>query len=146
MVLLNGLITNDKFCIIRVSQQKLRYLRRPPAFTCQTTNACAYLRDEPQHRGGAHEATVASPSSVSVDLGCGTAVGSGLPTSPGMDPSEPVSARLPPFPSLARAEVRYEDGDLYASVDEPSDPGSNHWAAAGAVAETPGVARGAAAD
>src|SRR5947208_2237009 len=49
----------------------------------------------------------------------------------GMDPSEPVSARLPPFPSLARAEVRYEDVDLYASVDEPSDPGSNHWAAAG---------------
>ena len=41
-------------------------------------------------------------------------------------PSEPVSALLPPFRSLARAEVRYEDGDLYASVDEPSDPGSNH--------------------
>ena len=41
-------------------------------------------------------------------------------------PSEPVSALLPPFRSPVTAEVRYEDGDLYASVDEPSDPGANH--------------------
>ena len=41
-------------------------------------------------------------------------------------PSEPVSALLPPFRSPVTAEVRYEDGNLYASVDEPSDPGANH--------------------
>ena len=105
MVLLNGLITNDKFCITRVSQQKLRYLRRPRAFTCQTTSACAYLRDEPQHRGGAHEATVASPSSVSVDLGCGAAVGSGLPTSPGMDPTERAG-----FRSTASVSLSHKSG------------------------------------
>jgi hypothetical protein len=88
VVLLNGLITNDKFCLIRVSQQKLRYSRRPRVRTCQTAGSYEYPRDEGQHRGGTNEATVANPSSVSTDHGCGAAVGSGLPTSPGMDPTE----------------------------------------------------------
>ena len=88
MVLFNGLITNDKFCLIRVSQQKLRYLRRPRALTCQAAGSYEYPRDEGQQRGGTNEATVANPSSVSTDHGCGAAVGSGLPTSPGMDPTE----------------------------------------------------------
>ena len=89
VVLLNGLITNDKFCLIRVSQQKLRYSRRPRARTCQSAGSYEYPRDERQHRGGTNEATVANPSSVSTDHGCGAAVGSGLPTSPGIDPTEP---------------------------------------------------------
>jgi hypothetical protein len=40
--------------------------------------------------------------------------------------SEPVSALLPPFRSPASTEVRDEDGDLCARVDEPSDSGSNY--------------------
>ena len=39
--------------------------------------------------------------------------------------SEPVSALLPPFRSPKRAEVRDEDGDLCACVDQPSDSGAN---------------------
>ena len=105
VVLLNGLITNDKFCLSRVSQQKLRYVRGPRAFACQTTSSCAHLRDEPQHRGGAHEATMASPSSVSVEHGCRAAVGSGLPTSPGMDSIERAG-----FRSTASVSLYHKSG------------------------------------
>jgi hypothetical protein len=101
VVLLNGLITNDKFCLIRVSQQKLRYSRRPRALTCQAAGSYEYPRDEGQHRGGTNEATVANPSSVSTDHGCGAAVGSSLPTSPGMDPTERLGFRSTPSVSLS---------------------------------------------
>src|ERR1700686_4859123 len=46
MILLNGLITNDKFCLSRVIQQKLRYPRRPRTFPCQPTDSCEYPRNE----------------------------------------------------------------------------------------------------
>src|ERR1044071_5806397 len=88
VVLLNGLITNDKFCLSRVSRQKLRYARRAG----QTSVCCEYPRDE-GHRGGADEATVDHSSSVSTDHGRGAAVGSGLPASAGMD----STASLAPF-------------------------------------------------
>src|SRR5215475_687788 len=87
MVLLNGLITNDKFCVSRVSPQKLRYARRPRTLPCRAVDSYAYPRDE-DHRGGANEATVESPSSVSADYEWRAAVGPGLPTSPGMDPTD----------------------------------------------------------
>jgi hypothetical protein len=41
-------------------------------------------------------------------------------------PSDPVSVLLPPFRSPVGAEVRYEDSDLCASIDKPSDPASNY--------------------
>ena len=40
--------------------------------------------------------------------------------------SDPVSVLLPSFRPPAGAEVRYEDSDLCASIDKPSDPGSNY--------------------
>ena len=40
-------------------------------------------------------------------------------------PSDPASAPLPSFHLPAKAEVRDEDCDLCAGIDEPSDPGSN---------------------
>ena len=92
MVLLNGLITNDKFCLIRVIRQKLHYARRRRALPCQVTDSCEYPRDE-GHRGGPNEATVGSSSSVSTDQGCAAAVGSSLPTSAGMDPTEQTGFR-----------------------------------------------------
>src|SRR5215471_11400582 len=82
MILLNGLITNDKFCLIRVLRQKLWYTRRPRAVPCQAVDSYAYLRDE-EHRGAANEATVESPSSVSAEHECRTAAGPSLPISPG---------------------------------------------------------------
>ena len=96
MVLLNGLITNDKFCLIRVIRQKLRYARRQRGLPCKVTDDCEYPRDE-QHRGGENEATMESPSSVSTGHGRGAAVGSGLPTSPGMDPAEQAGFRSTTF-------------------------------------------------
>ena len=87
MVLLNGLITNDKFCLSRVSRQKLHYARRPRTLPCQAVDSYAYPRDEEQ-RGGANEATVESPSSVSADYQCRAALGPDIPTSRGMDPTD----------------------------------------------------------
>ena len=84
MILLNGLITNDKFCLVRRSRQKLRYARRPRVSACVGDGGCEYLRDE-RHRGGANEAAVETSASVSTDHGCGAAVGSGLPTSSGLE-------------------------------------------------------------
>ena len=106
VILLNGLITNDKFCMARIGRQKLRYLRRPrSSTTCHATDCREYLRDERQHRGGAHETTVASPSSASVDGGCGAALGPDLPTSPGMDLTERAG-----FRSGAPASLCIENG------------------------------------
>jgi len=96
MVLLNGLITNDKFCLSRVSRQKLRYARRPRTLPCQAVDSYAYPRDE-EHRGGANEATVERPSSVSADNECRAAVGPGLPTSPGMDSTDRPGPRSTGF-------------------------------------------------
>ena len=98
MILLNGLITNDKFCLNRVIQQKLRYSRRSRTLPCQATDSCEYPRDD-RHRGGANEAIMESQSSVSTDRGCGAAVGSGLPTSSGMDPTERHAFRSTAFVS-----------------------------------------------
>jgi hypothetical protein len=98
MILFNGLITNDKFCLSRVSRQKLRYTRRPRTLPCQAVDSYAYPRDE-EHRGGAHEATVESPSSVSADHECPAAVGPGLPTSPGMDLTDRPGPRSTGFVS-----------------------------------------------
>jgi hypothetical protein len=98
MVLFNGLITNDKFCLIRVIRQKLHYVRRRRALPCQVTDSCEYPRDE-GHRGGANEATVECSSSVSTDQGCAAAVGSSLPTSAGMDPTEQTGIRPTAFVS-----------------------------------------------
>jgi hypothetical protein len=92
MELLNGLITNDKFCLTRVSRQKLRYARRRRVSPCAVDDGCEYLRDE-GHHGGANEAEVETSASISTDRGCGTAVGSGLPASSGMEcPVRPRSA------------------------------------------------------
>ena len=70
VVLLNGLITNDKFCLTRVSRQKLRYARRRRVSPCAVDDGCEYLRDE-GHHGGANEAAVETSASISTDHGCG---------------------------------------------------------------------------
>jgi hypothetical protein len=41
-------------------------------------------------------------------------------------PSDPVSDQLASSRPPAEAEVRCEDCDLSASIDNPADPGSNH--------------------
>jgi hypothetical protein len=52
MILFNGLITNDKFCLSRVSRQKLRYARRPRTLPCGPGRP-GWTLGEIQHRGQA---------------------------------------------------------------------------------------------
>jgi len=40
--------------------------------------------------------------------------------------NKPDSVLLPSFRPLAEAEVKYEECDLSAGIDQSSDPGSNH--------------------
>jgi hypothetical protein len=79
MILFNGLITNDKFCMSRVSPSRVRWARRPPqrrAFRAMTD----YLHNDPEHCGGSHETPVAHSASVPGGGGRRAAMGSGLPT------------------------------------------------------------------
>jgi hypothetical protein len=79
MILLNGLITNDKFCLSRISPYRVRWARRPPqrrVFRVMTD----YLHNDPEHCGGSHETPVAYPASVPGGRGGRAAMGSGLPT------------------------------------------------------------------
>jgi hypothetical protein len=85
MILLNGLITNDKFCFIRASLLKLRWRRRRGEISRKKGGLADYLQEGRTLPGGDHETSLArSPSDLS-EGGCGAAVGSGLPTSPHMD-------------------------------------------------------------
>jgi len=107
MVLFNGLITNDKFCLVRTSRQKLRYARRSRVSPCVVDAGCEYPLDE-RHRGGANEAAVETSASVSTDHGCGAALGSVLSTSSGVDrPDRPgfgSTAMVSPSPKSGGEE------------------------------------------
>ena len=93
VILLNGLITNDKFCFIRRSPVKLEWRRRRRAAADPAAIAADYLREERTLSGGDHEAQMASSPSILSDGGCGASVGSGLPTSPDMDGGERAGLR-----------------------------------------------------
>ena len=130
MILLNGLITNDKFCLSRVSRQKLRYARRPRTLPCQAVDSYAYPRDE-EHRGGANEATVERPSSVSAGNECRAAVRPGLPASPGMDSTDRPGPRSTGFISPSTGSRGEIGGDgaadlavvlIQAEIDRNSVP------------------------
>ena len=55
---LNGLITNDKFCLTRRGRLALSWWRRPLRLRDRPV-AVAYLHEDPVHRGGAYEAVMA---------------------------------------------------------------------------------------
>jgi hypothetical protein len=93
MVLLNGLITNDKFCMSRISPARVRWARRPPqrrALPAMTD----YLHNDPEHCGGGHETPVAHPASVPGGRGRRAAMGSGLPTLAPLESAPRVPSRL----------------------------------------------------
>jgi hypothetical protein len=93
VILFNGLITNDKFCFIRRSPLKLEWRRRRRAASSQANIVADYLREERTLSGGDYEAQLASSPSMLSGGGCGAAVGSGLPASPGMDGVERAGFR-----------------------------------------------------
>ena len=75
---LNGLITNDKFCLTRRGRLALSWWRRPLRLRDRPV-AVAYLHEDPVHRGGAYEAVMARAPTTAGEPGRGAAVGSGLP-------------------------------------------------------------------
>ena len=88
MVLLNGLITNDKFCLTRQSQIKLQWSRKPYRFRPRKS---AYALDETSHQGAYHETPVADTSSITDHGRRRTTMGPSLPHAPTMEPID----RLP---------------------------------------------------
>jgi hypothetical protein len=75
---LNGLITNDKFCLTRRGRLALSWWRRPLRLRDRPV-AVAYLHEDPVHRGGAYAAVMARAPTTAGEPGRGAAVGSGLP-------------------------------------------------------------------
>jgi hypothetical protein len=101
VILLNGLITNDKFCFIRSSLLRLEWRRRRREVSAEMASLADYLQEERTLPGGDHEASLGcSPSKLS-DSGCRAAVGSGLPTSPYMDGVERAGVRNTATASLS---------------------------------------------
>jgi hypothetical protein len=79
---LNGLITNDKFCLTRRGQLQLSW---PRARVMGRRVAAAYLPDELSHRGGGHETPVAG-APIHASVGRRPApLGSGLSAPPAVD-------------------------------------------------------------
>src|SRR5262245_9568251 len=99
MILLNGLITNDKFCLSRISPSRLSWARRPPRRRAHHQATTGYFHNDSEHCGGAYETSVAHKASIAGEQGRSTAVGSRLPTpasvaqrAPGHAASSPSSA------------------------------------------------------
>jgi hypothetical protein len=56
--LFNGLITNDKFCMIRTGQLQLNHWRRPLRLRASDTEQKVYSASEKSECGGSHETPV----------------------------------------------------------------------------------------
>jgi hypothetical protein len=82
MILLNGMITNDKFCMIRQGRVKLRWSRRPYRSRPRKSD---YAPDDRRHEESRHETSLADTAAIPADSGRGTAVGSALPIPPALD-------------------------------------------------------------
>jgi len=82
MILLNGMVTNDKFCLVRRCQVQLRWSRQPYRFRPRKAD---YLLDETSHREGSHETPLAGTTAIPVNGGRGTALGSGVPIPAALD-------------------------------------------------------------
>jgi hypothetical protein len=93
VILFNGLITNDKFCFIRISRLKLEWRRRRRGVSVHNADLPNYLREEETLSGGDNEARMASSPSSQSDGGCGATMGSSLSTSPDMDSVERAGFR-----------------------------------------------------
>jgi hypothetical protein len=106
VVLLNGLITNDKFCMSRTNPSRVRWARRPSQRRALPPATARYLHNDPEHGGGGHETPVAHPASVPRDRGWRTAVGSGLPTPAPLEHAQRVPSSL----SAAAIDATTEGG------------------------------------
>jgi hypothetical protein len=91
MIFLNGMITNDKFCMIRQGRVQLRWSRRPYRFRLRKSD---YAPDEIRQEESSHETPLADTAAVPADGGRGAAVGSGLSISRGLDHAPQAARRF----------------------------------------------------
>jgi hypothetical protein len=82
MSLFNGMIINDKFCMIRQAQVKLRWSRSPYRFRPRISD---YAPDDRRQKESSHETPLADTAPIPTNSGRGTAMGSSVPKSPPMD-------------------------------------------------------------
>src|SRR5688572_12020087 len=80
----NGLLTNDKFCLSRSARLTLAWSRYQVHLERQGRIGSGYLRDESFHRGGGHEARMADSAADGPVPGRPAALGPGLPAPPAM--------------------------------------------------------------
>src|SRR5215471_21635862 len=93
MILLNGMITNDKFCMIRQGRVKLRWSRRPYRFRPRKPDYAPHDRLHEEH---SHETPLADTAPIPADGGRSTTVGPGLPISSGVDGAPRTPRRFRP--------------------------------------------------
>src|SRR5215471_12911825 len=91
---INGLVTNDKFCMSRQSQITLHWSRKPYH---SHPRKSAYAPAEIAQQGGYHETPLADTASVSGDSRRHASVGPSLSTSPAMEPAEPADRHSQPI-------------------------------------------------
>jgi hypothetical protein len=80
---LDGLITNDKFCLSRPGRLALSWWRYPLRRRDRDRSRAGTVPDPDGDRGGAHEAPVADSPPHAAGRGRGATVGPGVPADPG---------------------------------------------------------------
>jgi hypothetical protein len=94
MILFNGVVTNDKFCLIRHCQVQLRWSRQP--YRSRPRRADDLL-DETSHREGSHETALAGTTAIPANGGRGAAMGSGVPIPAALDDTDRAVHRVRPI-------------------------------------------------
>src|SRR5258707_1677486 len=103
----NGLITNDKFCLTRCGRLALTWPRSHPLPRAWRQGSAAYApRDDPHRRGGRHaspaHALVAPPPSTVPSPGRAAALGSRVSVPPAVHPNSPCTPATAPESPVAR--------------------------------------------
>ena len=113
MVLLNGMITNDKFCMIRQGQVKLRWSRRPYRFRPRKSD---YAPHDTRHEERSHEMPLADTAAIPANSRRGTTVGS-VPTIPhALDRALRTARRFSPPPCTDHRRRTCRSTAIYARV------------------------------
>ena len=95
MILFNGMITNDKFCMIRQGRVQLRWSRRPYRFRPRKSD---YAPTDRRHKESSQETPLADTTSISADGRRSTTAGSSLPIPAGLDQALRGPRRVHPCP------------------------------------------------
>ncbi len=92
--IVNGMITNDKFCMTRLGHLQLSWSRYDVYLARKRRTTPDYPSDELVHRGGPHETAVAHPPTDNAPSPWPTTLGSSLPTTTAMDACSQSGATL----------------------------------------------------